>query len=299
MNEMTLTGPSGKEHTVGVLQDEYLMAVERGKPVMTHMFDDRFIGYFVDLIMQRPLHKFATNIMVAGEPRTGKSTIAATIARRVDSKFPPSQVGFTLEEFCKIFSENPYADPKMGIIPQAIADESGFAMYSSKHMDREQVNLNRVFQVTPVINTISYFVLPHKDFLNKNIRDTMVQYWLQVVTSSLIRGFCEVREAIHSKFTKDVYWKPLAAFTFDPIDSDDWWTEYFARKVAFVDRVKAEPLTDTGGSSREKDLVKQRNHAIRTMYLDAKKAGAPLSHRAIADKLGMPVATVDTILNRV
>jgi hypothetical protein len=298
MNELVLTGPSGTEYDVGVLQDEYLMAVEHGKPKTCHMYDARFLDYMVDLIMQRPRHKFATNIMIAGEPRTGKSTLAASLARKVDPAFPASKVGFTLEEFLKIFASNPYADPRLGIIPQAIADESGFAMYSQKFMDREQVNLNCMFQVTPVINTISYFVLPHKDFLNKNLRDTMVQYWFQVVTDKLVRGFCEVREAVHSKFTKDVYWQPLAAFTFDSIDDDDWWREYFRRKVEFVERVKKEPLTEQGTSSREKDLISQRNKAIRTLYLDAKKAGEPLSHKAIADRMDMPCSTVDTILNR-
>lgn len=298
MNEVDLTGPSGREYTVGVLQDEYLMAVEHGKPKTCHLYDHRFIDYMVDLIMQRPLHKFATNIMVAGEPRTGKSTLAGTLARRVDPGVRPSIIGFTLEEFIQIFSSNPYADPKRGIIPQAIADESGFAMFSPKHMEREQVNLNCMFQVTPVINTISYFVLPHKDFLNKNIRDTMVQYWFQVVTDKLVRGFCEVREAIHSKFTKDVYWQPLAAFVFDSMDTDDWWKEYFQRKVEFVDRVKKEPLTEQGTSSREKDLISQRNRAIKSMYTDAKKAGKPLSHKAIAERMNMPCSTVDTILNR-
>lgn len=299
MTELDLTNPmSGRTFTVGVLQDEYLMAVENKRPKTCHLYDHRFLDYMVDLILDRPMHKFATNIMIAGEPRTGKSTLAVTMARKVDPKFSPDKVGFTLDEFVKIFSENPYADPTKGIIPQVIADESGFAMYSPKHMEREQINLNCMFQVTPVINTVSYFVLPHKDFLNKNIRDTMVQYWFQVVTDKLVRGFCEVREAIHSKFTKDVYWSPLAAFTFDTIDKDPWWVEYFGRKVGFVNKVKSEPLTEAGTSSRERDLVRQRNHAIKTMYMDAKRSGEPLSHKAIAEKMDMPVSTVDTILNR-
>jgi hypothetical protein len=299
MKEMDLTNPiSGRTFTVGVLQDEYLMAVENGQSKVCHMYDHRFLDYMVDVILDRPRHEFATNIMIAGEPRTGKSTLAITMARKADADFPPSKVGFTLDEYMKIFSSNPYADPKRGIIPQAVADESGFAMAAPKHADREQVNLGLMFQVTPVINTVSYFVLPHKDFLLKNIRDTMIQYWFQVVTFKLTRGFCEVREAIHSKFTKDVYWAPMAAFTFDPMAKDPWWQEYFRRKVEFVDRIKKEPLTEQGTSSREKDLVSQRNRAIKTLYLDAKKAGTPLSHKAIAERMGMPCSTVDTILNR-
>jgi hypothetical protein len=300
MIELDLTNRvSGNTFTVGVLQDEYTMAVENGTPKTTHLYDHRFIDYLVDMIMDRPRHKFATNIMVAGEPRTGKSTLAITMARRTDPKFGPSQVGFTLDEYMKIFASNPYADPKKGIIPQAIADESGFAMAAPKHAEREQVNLGLMFQVTPVVNTISYFVLPHKDFLLKSIRDTMIQYWIEVVTDKLVRGFAEVREGVHSKFSKDVYWKPVAAFTFDPAPKDAWWNEYFTRKVEFVDRIRNEPLSQQGASTREKDLVRQRNHAIRTMYLDAKKAGAPLSHKDIADRMGMPCSTVDTILNRV
>jgi DNA polymerase III delta prime subunit len=126
MKELVLTGPSGQEFVVGVLQDEYVMAVEHGKPKTTHLYDHRFLDYMADLIMERPRHKFATNIMVAGEPRTGKSTLASALARKVDPAFPPSKVGFTLNEFMEIFAANPYADPARGIIPQAIADESGF-----------------------------------------------------------------------------------------------------------------------------------------------------------------------------
>ena len=300
MTELDLTNPiSGRTFTVGVLQDEYLMAVENGQPKMCHLYDHRFLDYMVDVIMDRPRHEFATNIMVAGEPRTGKTSLSITLARKVDLKFPPSNVGFTLDEYMKIFAANPYADPAKGVIPQAIADESGFAMAAPKHADREQVNLGLMFQVTPVINTISYFNLPHKDFLLKAIRDTMIQYWFQVVTSKLVRGFCEVREAVHSKFTKDVYWSPMAAFTFDPLAKDAWWNEYFGRKIEFVNRVKNEPLTETGSSSREKDLIRQRNHAIKTLYMDSKRSGEPLSHKAIAEKMDMPVSTVDTILNRV
>lgn len=299
MNELDLTNPiSGRTFPVGVLQDEYLMAVENGQPKTCHMYDHRFLDYMIDVILDRPRHEFATNIMIAGEPRTGKSTLAITMARKADPQFPPSKVGFTLDEYMKIFAENPFADMTKGIVPQAIADESGFAMAAPKHADREQVNLGLMFQVTPVINTVSYFVLPHKDFLLKNIRDTMIQYWFQVVTFKLTRGFCEVREAVHSKFTKDVYWSPMAAFTFDIAPKDPWWNEYFDRKVAFVNKVKSEPLTETGSSSREKDLVRQRNHAIKTMYADSKRSGEPLSHKAIAEKLDMPLSTVDTILNR-
>lgn len=295
--EVTLVGPSGHRFTVGVLQEDYLIGREHGVPMVCQLYDDRCIHYAVDLLQERPRHKFATNVMIAGEPRTGKSTLGISMARLIDHGFSPDKVAFTLEDFTRIFSANPYADPKLGVFPQVIADESGFSMYSQNFMDREQRNLNRMFQVTPVMNQISYFILPHKDFLNKNLRDTMVQYWFQTVVHNGLRGVVKMRQAQHSEFVKDVYWQPVCAFTFSAMDRDAWWTDYFKRKVEFVNRVAAEPLGDLGTTGREKEIIGQRNRAIKALYLSAQKA-EPISHKKVAELMDMPVSTVDSILNR-
>lgn len=297
MDERVIYGPSGQEFTVGVLQEEYLMGVEKGRPLVTPLYDDRFMDYLVDLIKERPRHQFHCNIMVAGEPRTGKTSLTCQFARKVDPMFSISKVAFRLEDFVEAYGTNPFADMDTGVFPQSVADESGFAMYSQRYMDEEQINLNRLFQVTPIMNQISWFVLPHKDYLNKSIRDTMIQYWFQVVTHQGLRGFCKVREAIHSEFVKDVYWRPLAAFTFPPFPDPAWWGRYLSKKVAFVESVNADGLS-VDANSREKRLIEQRNAAIRAVYLQAKKDGNPLSHKAVAERLKMPLSTVDSILNR-
>jgi len=240
--------------------------------------------------MNRPRNEFDTIVMATGERRTGKTTVCAQLARAIDANFAVSHMTFRVVDFNKVLNDNPYADPKKGVYPQVVLDEAGFDLFSQNWMEKVQRNMVKKFEVIGIKKQIVYLVLPHRDMLNKKLREGMAQFWLNTETYKGQRGLVEVRRGVPNKWQLDRYWAAECAFTFDDLDGDPWWAEYTLKKRTFVDEVASEVQPDEE-HSLSKTWMKQRDSAIRALYLSN-----DLSYDEISERTDLPRSTVGRIL---
>lgn len=293
MQTVTVYGPSGKPVAMGLIQEDYeAQTIGRGVPVYVSVYDARYIDYIIDWIKERINRKYDVVIEYTGERRVGKSTLVIQIARRIDPEFSVDNIVFRLEDFRARLSSNPRADPDKGIYPQVILDEAGSAMYKGDWATRVQRQMVKNFQVMGEKRQITHLVLPHADFLNSKVQDGVAQVWIDVTEYRKERGFFEVREGIRNKWELKRYWTPWAAAFFDPIpETDDFWTQYLARKQSFIDEELAnQELTEDSDTPRPKANA-QRDKAIALV-----RKTTQLSHREIAQRLSMSDKTVSRIL---
>lgn len=285
METVTLRADSGKRYDVGMVQEEYQMGYASHKVLTVPIYDERYKNVLADDMMNRPRNGFDTIVMCTGERRTGKTTLSAQLARAIDKNFSVDNVVFRLNEFNQVLKDNPYADPKKGVFPQALLDEAGFDLFSQNWMERMQRNMVKKFEVIGIKKQIVHLVLPHRDFLNKKLREGMAQFWLNTEIRHGKRGLVELRRGVPNKWQLDRYWAPYAAFTFNDMDDSPWWAEYLDKKRAFVDEVAGdiEAETDAKRNWRKKWAV--------DLY-----QSTDMTHAAIAKKLKAPVSTINTDL---
>ena len=289
MENETVKADSGREYEVGLIQSDYPMGYAAGKALTVPIYDERYINVLADDIKNRPANGFDSIIMCTGERRTGKTTVTSQTARRIDAEFPVGHMTFRISDFNKVLNDNPYADPENGIWPQDVLDEAGFDLFSQNWMERMQRNMVKKFEVIGLKKQIVWLVLPHRDFLNKKLREGMAQFWLNTEVRHGKRGLVEVRRGVPNKWQLDRYWGPHAAFTFKDMDDDPWWDEYLVKKRAFIDEVAADTTDETGPEKRN-----YRKEWATELYQTTN-----LSHAAIAKRVGVPIGTVHTDLKGV
>lgn len=282
MENAVVRADSGREYEVGLVQSEYPMGYAAGKALTVPVYDERYINVLTDDMKNRPANKFDTILMCTGERRTGKTTVCSQLARRIDRSFPVSHMSFRIPDFNRVLKDNPYADPENNIYPQAFLDEAGFDLFSQNWMERMQRNMVKKFEIIGLKKQIVYLVLPHRDFLNKKLREGMAQFWLNTEVRSGKRGLVEVRRGVPNKWQMDRYWAPHAAFTFDEMDDDPWWAEYLIKKRAFIDEVAADTEDEKGPEKRN-----WRKEWAEQLY-----QSTDMSHAAIAKKISVPIGTV-------
>jgi len=246
--------------TVGLIDDaRYFQQNVRG----THyapVYDSRSFDYVAHRLTTRGKNYFDNRILIAGPPRTGKTTVAATIARKIDPDFPVDNVTFRLEDFRKTLSSLKPADPENNYYPMAILDESGVDLYAKDWATRIVKDMAKVFQIVGKKRLTMFLVLPHRNLLAKDMRDEM-HFWFNTVVEDEYRGFCEVRESKPSPW-KSPYWKPLFGIVFEEM-KDRWWDEYEKKKDEFIEEyTRQEPAIVP---QRVQVLSEQRDKCIRAL----------------------------------
>ena len=283
MQTVTVRSDRGKPFEVGILQAEYPMGYASGKPLTVPVYDERYRHVLADNIKARIWNEFDTIVMATGERRTGKTTVCAQEARTIDPNFSVDHMTFRVVDFNKVLADNPYADPAKGIFPQVVLDEAGFDLFSQNWMEKLQRNMVKKFEIIGIKKQIVYLVLPHRDMLNKKLREGMAQFWLNTEIYKGSRGLVEVRRGVPNKWQLDRYWAPEVAFTFNDLDGNPWWDEYVAKKRIFVDEVASE--TEEEGPTKKnwrKAWHIQLYESTPMTYRDiAKVSGATLSTVAV------------------
>lgn len=244
--------------TVGLVQEEkYFQQTVRGQHYAP-VYDGRVFDYLAHRVVARGKARFDNRIVIAGPPRTGKSTIACTWARRIDPDFPVENVSFRLADYKDRLASLPPADPVKGKWPMAVLDESGVDLYSKDWATRHVKDMVKVFQIIGMKRLTMMMCLPHRNLLAKDMRDEM-HWWINTcMDDDELRGYCEVRYAKPNPWATP-YWNPLFGIVYDELN-DSWWREYESYKNDFIEEyTRTAPVEPT---EREKHLVRQRDVAI-------------------------------------
>lgn len=261
---------NGKEVEIGVLAPKVVVRSDKKGYIYVPFLDERTIDYIAALIFEMVNDGFDCIVMITGRRRTGKSTLGAQIARKVDPDFPVKNVAFRVEAFSEILESNPFADAAKGILPQALYDEAGHGLYSKEWMALWVRNLVKCLEVIGMKQEVCYFILPHMKKLTGDIRDEMCHIWIDVDTKyKHERGYAELYMGIRNKFDQSIWWNPKCAFKFNELE-DEWWAEYTAKKMAFVNEIAAEKIdsNQTSKDAERLDVVMSKMHRQNVSFKD-------------------------------
>lgn len=279
--------PDGEKFTVGMLQPSYKAQSDRYGDVFVPVYDSRIYDYMAYRVKRRVGKKLDNRIVLAGPPRSGKTTDAATWARRIDPDFPVEHVSFRLADFRQDLASLPDADPERGVFPIAVLDESGVDLYAKDWAKRIVKEMVKVFQIVGKKRLTMIMSLPHRNLLTKDMRDAM-HFWVNTRLLHENRGFAEFREASESPWYAP-YWEALFGFVSEEL-TGRWWNEYEKRKDEFIDKFTSlEPVTVP---ERIQKLLRQRNSLIREL---AKRG---VSYRAIEGICGVDSGNIGRIIDR-
>lgn len=228
----------GQEFIVGLIQEaKYFQQNVRGDHYAP-VYDERAFDYLAYRLIRRGKRKFDNRIVIAGPPRTGKSTIAVTWARKICPDLPVENVAFRLVDFKKILAALRPADPDHGFFPTAILDESGVDLYSKDWATVWVKNMAKVFQIVGKKRLTMILNLPHMNMLAKDMRDQM-KFWVNTPDDEEEdRGYCEVRISKSNAWSSP-YWNPLFGLMFREV-TGKWWANYESAKDDFIDDFTAE-----------------------------------------------------------
>lgn len=274
-----------------------------GSVTKSYCYDHHEYGYFnkrfyaggefgpeaMDFLVSHVRHRLAKNfdaiIMVTGEERSGKSTFALQLARAIDPEFPAENVCFKIKEFNERIAQAVEGDV-------IIFDESGFDLFSQEWWADFQIELVKKLQVIGKKRLVLILVLPHRQDLNRKIRERRVKFWVHVYTQgeNLTRGFCEVCRAEGNKWYQTVFWNPLICFRFKDLQGE-FRDRYEAKKDAFIDEVQKQEYEPENG--RNSKLLLSRDSLV-GYILDKKLA----SQRDVAGAIGITQAGVSKIYDR-
>jgi Fe-S cluster biosynthesis and repair protein YggX len=275
----------GQVFIVGLVDEaRYFQQNVRGEHYAP-VYDSRAFDYLAYRLIRRGKNKFDNRIVIAGPPRTGKTTIACTWAKKIDPDFPVENVTFRLDDFKKCLNELPAADPEHEKFPVAILDESGVDLYAKDWATTWVKAMAKVFQIVGKKRLTMIMNLPHRNLLAKDMRDAM-HFWVNTSIEDEMRGYCEVREAKANPWTTP-YWNPLFGVVFEEM-SGKWWNEYEKRKDEFIDEYTSQESAPM--NQRIHKLMEQRDLAIKALRKNH-------TLREIEDLTGVDDAQVSRIID--
>lgn len=247
-----------KSFTVGMIQGEKLFQQNVRGAHYAPVYDSRAFDYLAYRVVRRGRSRFDNRIVIAGPPRTGKSTIACTWAKRVDPDFPVENVAFRLEDYKQILNRLPPANPVNEKWPMAILDESGVDLYAKDWATRMVKDMVKVFQIVGKKRLTMMMCLPHRNLLTKDMRDEMHWWCNTSVEDDELRGYCEIRYAKPSPWVGP-YWNPLMGIVYEEL-SGKWWDAYEKMKDDFIDDYTKQESANV--PARVQKLLDQRNAVI-------------------------------------
>jgi hypothetical protein len=224
------------------------------------VYDARAFDYLAYRVIRRGKNRFDNRIVIAGPPRTGKTTIACTWARKIDLDFPVENVTFRLDDYKKCLASLPPADPQRGKFPVAILDESGVDLYSKDWATVWVKAMAKVFQIVGKKRLTMIMNLPHRNLLAKDLRDAM-HFWVNTSVEDELRGYAEVRESKANPWTTP-YWNPLFGIVFEEM-TGKWWDEYEKRKDEFIDEYTSQESAPM--NQRIQRISEQRDRALKAL----------------------------------
>lgn len=250
----------GQSFPVGLIDEaRYFQQNVRGAHYAP-VYDSRAFDYLAWRVIRRGKNKFDNRIVIAGPPRTGKTTIACTWARKIDPDFPVENVTFRLDDYKKCLASLPQADPAHDKFPVAILDESGVDLYSKDWATVWVKAMAKVFQIVGKKRLTMIMNLPHRNMLAKDMRDAM-HFWVNTSIEDELRGYAEVRESKANAWTTP-YWNPLFGIVFEEM-TGKWWDSYEKLKDEFIDEYTSQDSAPI--NQRLQRIMDQRDRALKAL----------------------------------
>jgi len=272
------------------LDEEY--EIKRDPQILIPIYDHSFLNYLIKQWQYRIDHKWSVDIMITGDRRVGKSTLANILASMIYKDFSVDNIAFTIKEFQEILRSNPVA--KNGIYPVAILDEAGFDLFAQDWADRIQKEMVKTFEIIGAKYQTIFLLAPNPSLINRGFRK-MASYWIYLPSEKMTRGVAEYYEVKVNKYDGSIYYEPQCAFLFDPINEQynshllPIWQEYEKRKMAFISSV-LDNLPELKGRELRNAMTLYR------LVLNAYEAG--ITQTQLADWANLDQTTISKYISR-
>lgn len=202
-------------------------------------------------------HKYDNVIIVTGPERSGKSHTAIQVGAGLDRSFTADNIMFDVQGLKDKLL-------KLSIAPGSavILDEAGREIYNRNWSKKEQKELVTLFQIFGKLGVTIILVMPRFSYLDSAIRNTRVQYWIDVKAEKRgrDRGYIYVKEAKRNPMTDFVYWQPRYAGKLRPPSDfshlDEIMETYEAKKDAYImDALRGDDDEDVSIHTKQRDLM--------------------------------------------
>ena len=285
--KMLMLTPGGKAISVSVITQKHpVRGIVRNS--LVPLLDESGVNFLAECIKERIAHKRDCPVLVTGDRGIGKSTVKIKTARKIDPKFDIDKIAFHLEEFERIFANNPYGDADKNEFPQVDMDEAGHALYGPDWLQKEQRIIAKQLIISRIKHQIIWMAVPKRMQFNNQLRN-MAAIWVHVSEpQEFVQGYALVRMApahLQSEWHSDRYWEPKFAFVFTA-ETGELWERYETKKIAFVNEVTAD--TANGRTKRRDDFEAE----VVKRLIDKK-----MSQSEIAVVIGRDQSTVSRILS--
>lgn len=234
-----------------------------GIEVVAPEYDYSYIKVIAGYIKQRMLMNFDNIILMTGEERGGKSTLAQQIAEEIEPGYPADRIVFKIEDFERHIEEL----PRGSVI---IFDEAGFDLFSQEWYESYQKRIIKKLTVLGERKLVIFLLLPHRMKLNSGLRERRVPFWINVnvVGDEKIRGFADFRRSKGNEWTEDAFWEGMAAFRFGAIKGARY-EKYLENKEAFNLLVRTDQYPEDKADT-QKRAIAQRDKLIYLIRTEGK-----------------------------
>jgi hypothetical protein len=224
---------------VGLYAEKWKVESIKGRPLYSRLTDKRALDYLAQVARERVKAKKDCIFMITGERRTGKSTLAIEIAKRIDPTFKVENICYRLSDWYKALAGAPKADPIAGVYPQIILDEAGIDFYAKQWNREWQHDGVQVLEIVGIKNLVLYFLVPHEGKLTTDIRGEMCHIWINTDPDPRLeieRGYAVARHGKRDIYKQKIWWLPNLAFFFPEVDGG-FWEKYSVKKDTFTEAI--------------------------------------------------------------
>jgi hypothetical protein len=217
-------------------------------------YSEGYVDYIAGELRYRRSKGYDTVMLITGEVRTGKSTLAQKLALKLKPDLGIEQTVFKIEDLDNAIKNSHDGD--------VIVLDECIDLHSKEWWDSFQIKLIKKLEIMGILHLTLILVLPHRLTLNKDLRDERVKYWIDVKSErgSLRRGFATVRECVPNEWYKDPFWDTLATFHFTELNGE-YWDVYSKKKLAFVREMNDSDYLTKGKKNDSRNRVWKKLHA--------------------------------------
>lgn len=253
--ETTLSLTNGKKLKVRELGEDYFGA-PGGRQISVPLYSFEALQWFADQVLNYTKHNFDQVILITGDERSGKSSLAFHLADTLDPNWSLDNIGFTSEQVINIT-----ARAKSNSL--IMMDEGSVSVHAADWNKREQLEFAKCFHVFGKMNLRYIITLPQKRYLNYSLRENRTHWWFHVTSHGVRRGWAQLHKSHHSKWKSFAWWTPVFTLKFPRYKGEKWDIYERDYKIPFIkkqlagENVRKSDEKETGYVSRLHGALKK------------------------------------------
>jgi hypothetical protein len=264
---------------------DWYYAVAEDGPAKVPMFDLTGLDWLVRFGRDTIDNNFQCAYVATGKAGRGKSTFCQRFQRKMWKGFSKDHTHFWMDPFMRGLHDFSEADPRIGYYPGQIIDEAINGLFNQEW--QSEGPYIKTFNILRKKRLTLGFAIPNLGNINPLVLPNM-QFWAYMYR----RGVAEIRFPFPNQFKASIYWKPICAIRFAPLNDPDWQA-YNNKKDTFIQEFTSSENQSEMGGKRVKAVTEQRNSLIEWI-----SENEWAEKQAIAERLGVSPSAISNWMSR-